>query len=344
MRWGQVLLAAAIGLATAAVLFALEGYSLTVAIAAALLGYASVRLLIGTAYRSLYWLHRDDRNHSTTCRGCGRSIYRQSGDVVIRCHHTINQHPHHHKPPEDCGWVAGWPITRLFTRSMFTRQFFRSFTWQRLGAIALACLLLFTPISISAGGMLAGGPGAAAAISSSASGAGAVTATETATATATETATPYPDNSEPASTKVVERRVVERINSYRESQGRSALSRSDGLDEMAAYHSRDMIQNNYYAHKSPDGETVQDRFEQFAPQCGGGSENIHRAEIRQRMRIYGSDSMVDTTTVSGIETYFFLGWRNSEGHRENMLNSRWSQIGIGVEIEDGDAYATTVFC
>ena len=37
------------------------------------------------------------------------------------------------------------------------------------------------------------------------------------------------------------------------------------------------------------------------------------------------------------------GWMNSPGHRENILNPKFSQIGIGIVIKKGYVYATQIF-
>lgn len=323
MYWRQALLAAGCGVALGAVAHRLYAASILEAVALALTGYVSIRILLGAYHRTRYWLDRSNKRQSRSCGNCGEYIYRRRGDLLLRCGR--------------CGWTAGWPGLRWATHSVPARQVIRSITWQRLGVIALAGLLV-VPFAVPVGGGVGGAAGAGDGASAPES-----VATTTSTPSATATATTSDSPLSPSGS-TVENRLVDRINTYRDSRGENRLERETDLDEMAEYHSQDMIEDDYYAHTSPGGETVKDRFQEFAPQCRGGSENIHRAELRENMRIYQSDTTVDTTTVDGLTTYFFKGWQNSDGHRENMLNSRWTRIGIGVGMEGGDVYATVVFC
>jgi uncharacterized protein YkwD len=350
MRWRQALLAAALAVVTGGVLYRFEGATFTVALAATLLTYAFVRVLIGTIYRSLYWLHRNGRQ-TRKCRGCGRRISRRAGDLVTKCYHTIHQHPHHHKPPEECGWIAGWPGTRLFTRSVFTRQFFRSFTWQRLGVIVVAIVAVAVAPALGtlpaadagAGGGAAGATGDAVTEAPTATPA----ATATATAVETATATPAVGDEYPGTPdlEAAEAETLRRINRIRQQRDLQPLEQTDALSDMAQYHVNDQARNGYYSHTAPDGETVGDRFDRFAPQCTGGAENSHKGEISHSYRIYGSQEVVSTRTVSGMSEYLVQGWMNSDGHRENMLDPRWSKAGIGISVTpDGTFYATINFC
>ena len=50
--------------------------------------------------------------------------------------------------------------------------------------------------------------------------------------------------------------------------------------------------------------------------------------------------MGDNPTVEEI----FDGWMKSEHHRENILDKRYAEIGIGVvQTEKGETYCTQVF-
>ncbi|QGX95938.1 CAP domain-containing protein [Haloplanus rallus] len=347
MRWRQALLAAALSTGGAVALYTLRDAGLTLAVAVALLVYVGVRVLIGTYYRSRYWYRRSGRN-TRECRRCGRQISRRAGDLVTKCYHRINQHPHGPKPEQECGWKPGWPGTRLVTRSVVARQVIRSITWQRLGVIGLAGALLLTPISISAGGALAGSSGTSAA---SADGASTPVATEPPTATATTESTPtrtpavgdeYPGTPDLESS---EAETLSRINRIRQQRELPPLEQTDDLSEMAQYHVNDQARTGYYSHTAPDGESVGDRFDRFAPQCSGGAENSHKGEISHSYRIYGSQEVVSTLTVSGMSQYLVQGWMNSDGHRENMLDPQWSKAGIGIAVTpDGTFYATINFC
>jgi uncharacterized protein YkwD len=331
MRWRQILLAAAFAIGAGYVFYRSEGATLTVALAVALLVYAGVRVLIATFYRSLYWLHRDGRR-SRECRGCGRQISRRAGDLVTKCHHTIHQHPHDHKPPGECGWIAGWPGTRLLTRSVFTRQFARSVTWQRLGVIALAAVLLFTPVSITAG---TGAGGAAAAAGGTATPVRSATVTET----PTETATPYLENSQAIDETTVEQLIFQGVNDRRDERGMAAYSYNGQAAEAAEEHARHMARNNYFSHTEPNGETQEERY----AFCDGG-ENAAKTWVFREVR--QEDGTVYYTSADELAAGVVTQWMDSDPHRERGIYGEWwSSAGVGVAITDsGEVYAVMGFC
>jgi len=128
----------------------------------------------------------------------------------------------------------------------------------------------------------------------------------------------------------LEYEIHDEVNERRQQQGMDNLSFNDDLREVARYHSRDMTYRDYVSHTGPDGESVSDRYQQFALDCTGG-ENIHFNPE------YGSsESEVAKSVVSA--------WMESQGHRENILRSEYNTEGIGVHTEDGDLAVTQNFC
>lgn len=136
----------------------------------------------------------------------------------------------------------------------------------------------------------------------------------------------------------IERRIHEYTNEARVSRGLGTLNFDTDLREIARYHSRDMAHNDYFAHTSPSGETMGDRYDAFGYDCqaGGyytGGENIAYTYAS------GSDS------ADAIGQEIVRMWMNSQGHRENILNSAWANEGVGVYVgSDGRVYATQNFC
>lgn len=334
MRWRQALLAAAFALGAATYLVSVRGVGLTVSLAIALLVYAGVRVLLGTYYRSRYWYPRPGRN-TRECRRCGRRISRRGGDLVTKCYHRINQHHANPKPEQECGWIPGWPGTRLLTRSVVARQFLRSITWQRLGVIALAGLLLVTPISISAGGAFGGA-------SATSAGAG-PTATPVAasdTATATATATAYPDDSERINETSVERKIFEGVNDRRGDRSMAPYSYNERAADAAEDHADHMAQNDYFSHTEPNGETQEERY----AFCDGG-ENAAKTWVFQEIDT-DWNGVVRHTSEQELAEGIVSQWMYSDPHRERGIYGEWwSSAGVGVSItETGEVYAVMGLC
>jgi uncharacterized protein YkwD len=154
----------------------------------------------------------------------------------------------------------------------------------------------------------------------------------------------------------IEREVHRFINKERSGRGLSTLSYDTGLQEIARYHSEDMATELYFAHESPEGETMSDRYDRFGYECrveisgdryATGAENIaytyadSNVQTESRLENYGNN---ETAIARGLVNQ----WMNSSGHRENILRSYWQSEGIGVAIEEVNGetrvYATQNFC
>jgi hypothetical protein len=113
-----------------------------------------------------------------------------------------------------------------------------------------------------------------------------------------------------------EERFLQLINDYRGQHGLAFLQASDTLAEAAARHSLDMGNYSFFDHTTrkssyfPVGSAPWDRMRLLGyPTNAAMAENI---AVGQR-------------TAQQV----FEAWRNSSGHRANMLNGRFRVIGIG---------------
>lgn len=155
------------------------------------------------------------------------------------------------------------------------------------------------------------------------------------------------------SQKQLERGIHEATNDERGSPLRFDAT----LSHIARYHSYDMARRDYFAHTSPDGETMGDRYERFGYDCRvptenstylTGSENI--AYTYAYTDIIGPDGKtIFHDSEQDVATGIVAQWMHSEGHRENILNSAWRREGVGVwatRDDRGDVriYATQNFC
>ncbi|WP_435175397.1 CAP domain-containing protein [Halorussus sp. AFM4] len=150
----------------------------------------------------------------------------------------------------------------------------------------------------------------------------------------------------------VEKLIHKYVNERRTEHGLGTLSFDTDLREIARYHSRDMAENDYFSHTSPDGETRADRYEKFGYDCRAyitdtryytGGENI-------AYTYYDTDVRADWGTVhytnaDDLAAGIVRQWMNSQGHRENILTEAWNNEGIGVYVTaEGKVYATQNFC
>ncbi|AHZ23552.1 hypothetical protein BM92_13275 [Haloferax mediterranei ATCC 33500] len=182
---------------------------------------------------------------------------------------------------------------------------------------------------------------------------------------ATET-TPIPDestaipeskgksyvSSDDLDTHRIELLIFERLNEERQKRGLSPVEYDLELQAIARYHSKDMAESGYFAHDSPDGESLKARYQKFGYNCkvpvGGnaymtGSENI--AQTYHDENVVGAGYLA---TEQELADGLMDQWMNSTGHRKNILTPEWNNIGVGVYIieESGGTavYATQNFC
>ncbi|WP_336359258.1 CAP domain-containing protein [Haladaptatus sp. ZSTT2] len=178
-------------------------------------------------------------------------------------------------------------------------------------------------------------------------------ATETPAATQT-TAVPETDPDSFNETKVAVL-VYEEINAARADQEISELRFKDELTEMALYHSTDMADGEYYAHESPNGETVEDRYRKYElyEQCKilddskgyyhRGAESIGKTTagsyytVNGEQRINADEQAVAATLVNQ--------WLNTTTDAEYIGLDNARSLGVGVRITaDGTVYATATYC
>jgi len=138
----------------------------------------------------------------------------------------------------------------------------------------------------------------------------------TRTTTKTQTTEPRPDpTTEPpvsgGGTNSQEREVLNYTNAIREQQGCGPLRLDSSLVEAAGKHASDMVRRHYMDHTNPDGQGPGDRMSAAGYRGSGWGENIAAG--------YESAQKV------------VAAWMKSEGHRKNILNCRFTSIGIGYD-------------
>lgn len=103
----------------------------------------------------------------------------------------------------------------------------------------------------------------------------------------------------------------------------SALTLDPELSRIARIKSCDMKENGYFAHTSPTYGNAAAMLTAFGYAYNGVGENIaHHA------------------TVEKSEAAFM----SSSGHRQNILGSQWTKVGIGVCVDNnGFVYVTQLF-
>lgn len=121
--------------------------------------------------------------------------------------------------------------------------------------------------------------------------------------------------------------MLESVNRVRADAGLDPLVRVASLDAVAADRSGDMATRGYFSHRTPEGIDVFALMNERGIGFSTAGENLAQSNV-------GEDRAADVA----IE-----GFLNSPSHRDNLLNSSFGEIGIGVAQTGGLIYFTLVF-
>ncbi|MCX4759303.1 CAP domain-containing protein [Kitasatospora purpeofusca] len=117
--------------------------------------------------------------------------------------------------------------------------------------------------------------------------------------------------------------VADLVNTQRSQAGCGPLTVDPKLTTAAQVHSDDMADRNFFDHASPEGRHADYRIEAAGYRWSSWGENIARGQK-------------DPAAV-------MESWMNSPGHRANILNCSFKQIGVGVRTGSGGPWWTQVF-
>jgi uncharacterized protein YkwD len=107
--------------------------------------------------------------------------------------------------------------------------------------------------------------------------------------------------------------VLDLVNAQRRRYGCGDLGLDGRLTAAARGHADDMAQHGYFAHRSPAGDRAGDRIRDQGYAWSRFAENIAR----------GQDSAAEVVD----------DWMNSPSHRENILDCRLRELGVGLTVD-----------
>ncbi|MGW1608363.1 sigma-70 family RNA polymerase sigma factor [Streptomyces sp. NPDC002285] len=117
--------------------------------------------------------------------------------------------------------------------------------------------------------------------------------------------------------------VVALVNKERSAAGCGPLSQDSQLNQAALRHSEDMDARDFFDHTNPDGADPGQRVTAAGYRWSTYGENIAQGQ---------------QTPEAVMES-----WMNSPGHRANILNCSFKDIGVGIHKASGGPWWTQVF-
>ena len=112
--------------------------------------------------------------------------------------------------------------------------------------------------------------------------------------------------------------VLKLVNEERSKQGLKSLTLSKQLTSIANAKAQDMADKNYFSHTSPTYGSPFDMLKQYGVSYSYAGENIAAGQ----------------TSAEQVMS----DWMNSSGHRANILNPNYTQLGVGYV--KGGSYGT----
>ncbi|PJA51234.1 hypothetical protein CO168_00915, partial [Candidatus Shapirobacteria bacterium CG_4_9_14_3_um_filter_36_12] len=112
------------------------------------------------------------------------------------------------------------------------------------------------------------------------------------------------------SSEITISKVLDQTNTERVKLGLKPLTFNSTLSKSAQLKADDMFTNNYWAHTSPEGKSPWDFFNNAGYEYSVAGENLAK----------------DFYDTEGL----LKAWMNSPTHRENIINPKYQEIGIGV--------------
>lgn len=110
--------------------------------------------------------------------------------------------------------------------------------------------------------------------------------------------------------------VLELTNQFRAQNGLSPLQLNQELSAAAQDYSQDMAQQDFFSHTGKDGSQPWDRAREVGYEARAIGENLAAGQ---------------RTPAEVVQ-----GWIDSPGHRANLLNSQYTEIGIGYYLLEND--------
>lgn len=153
-----------------------------------------------------------------------------------------------------------------------------------------------------------------------------VSAASTSTASATTSKTTTTTTSTPASNAgmaATEKTALNLLNADRAANGLKALKLNSQLTVLGENYAQDMINRNFFSHTNPEGLSPFDRMKQAGISYSYAGENI-----------------AINSNVTTAEQAFM----NSAEHKANILNTNYTDVGIGVRLDaNGSAHVVQEF-
>ena len=145
---------------------------------------------------------------------------------------------------------------------------------------------------------------------------------------------------------IIAQLIFKKTNQLRQAKGLDPFKKLDSLDQIAQYHSDNMVQKKFYSHTDHEGLSPVDWAEKFNIQAWRRVENrfIGIAEnIAQVPWFENVTKCGDTRSNETIAECLVQGWKSSPPHYKNILGD-YVYLGVGICFDNNQmGFATQNF-
>ena len=117
-----------------------------------------------------------------------------------------------------------------------------------------------------------------------------------------------------------ESKILQLVNAERSKAGAKALVSSGDCTRLARMKSKDMADKNYFGHQSPT--------------YGSPFDMLKSNKITY---MYAGENIAMNQSADAA----FKAWMNSEGHKKNILNPNFTELGVGIAPKGNGSYIYT---
>lgn len=143
-----------------------------------------------------------------------------------------------------------------------------------------------------------------------------VKTTPTSTTSPTTTSTAGTSTAPAAGTAADEQKAFNLLNADRAAYGLKPLRFNSQLTALGERYAQDMINRNYFSHTNPEGQSPFDRIKEAGISYSYAGENI----------------AINSNVTTAQQAFM-----NSSGHKANILNTNYTDVGIGVRYDSKGA-------
>jgi hypothetical protein len=115
--------------------------------------------------------------------------------------------------------------------------------------------------------------------------------------------------------------VLDLVNQERKAAGLKSVKLNDDLNRVAELRAAEIVER--WSHTRPNGEEWKTAFAEEGVSASYRGENLAKGQ-------YSADKVVED-------------WMDSEGHRSNILNKKFTKMGVASVVIDGVTYWVQVF-